>query len=386
MATIGVVSVGMIGHLLPATRAGKELARAGHRVVFWAPGWAQQPIADRGFEARRLPIPIPPGAARWDIEADAGRMRAIAARTAEVTAEVTGHLAEALMAEEVDVVLHDAQAPWGRIAADWLGIPRACSFPLFPHVMDSAVRGKSRHAAPDEELLARLDVSREKIVRTWGHEIGPFPHVINNVADVTLCYSTPRILGGPPPDPRWNFVGPLLDRQEPARRAQAGPPRVYVSLGTMFNRRPEPFRAIIDALAGEWPVLVTTGGMFSAGALDPLPRGVEVVAWADPHEALAGAAVHVTHAGAGSVHEALAAGVPMVCVPQGSDNDSWARRVQDLGAGTVLEELDPAALRAAVRTLAADQAARERTAELAEHLRTYDGSRVLLAAVERLLS
>ena len=41
----------------------------------------------------------------------------------------------------------------------------------------------------------------------------------------------------------------------------------------------------------------------------------------------------VTHAGMSTVATALAAGVPMVCVPQGRDQPLNAQRVADVGAG-----------------------------------------------------
>jgi UDP:flavonoid glycosyltransferase YjiC (YdhE family) len=64
------------------------------------------------------------------------------------------------------------------------------------------------------------------------------------------------------------------------------------------------------------------------------------------------AAVVVTHAGMGTVTRALAAGVPLVCIPMGRDQHDVAARVIYPGAGVRLRSsAKPAAIRAAVERL-----------------------------------
>lgn len=382
MATIGVIAAPLLGHLAPMIRAVDALAEAGHRLVVWAPPFSHGPIAAAGAEARPLPgrLPddvraaIPRDSADWS-------MAGLAAVTAEAAVAMTGDVVEALHGESLDLVIHDAQTPWGRIAADWLGLPRACSFPLFPPGLSRQPRS-GKAPAMDPEVAARLTASREAIVATWGVEIGSAGDVVTNLADMTLCYSTARILGGEPSDRRWRLVGPLLEAGDPPPSADQV---VYVALGTMYNRRPDPFREIIDALAEDWPLLVSTGGGLAADRIGPLPAGTEVVSFVEPQKALARAGVHVTHGGGSSIHEALVAGVPMVCVPQGSDQRPWGARLEALGVGILLEDLAAEPLRAAVQTAATDPQMRARAGELAEHLRGYGGASRLTAAIEELL-
>lgn len=380
MATIGVIAAPLLGHLAPMIRAVDTLAGAGHRLVVWAPPYSHGPIAAAGAEPRTLPGTLP---VRGETPSDTAEWstNGLAAVTAEAAVTMTGDVVAALHGERLDLVVHDAQTPWGRIAAEWLGLPRACSFPLFPPGLNQQAQG-GQAPAPNADFAARLEASREAIVRAWGVEIGGFGDVVTNLADVTLCYSTARILGGEPPGGRWRLVGPLLEAGEPSPGADQV---VYLALGTMFNRRPEPFRAIIDALAGEWPLLVSTGGGPAADRIGPLPAGTEVVPFLEPRKALARAVVHVTHGGGSSIHEALVAGVPMVCIPQGSDQRPWGARLQALGAGILLGDLAAEPLRAAVQTAASDPQMRARAGELAAHLRSYDGASRLTAAIEELL-
>jgi UDP:flavonoid glycosyltransferase YjiC (YdhE family) len=63
----------------------------------------------------------------------------------------------------------------------------------------------------------------------------------------------------------------------------------------------------------------------------------------------------VTHAGMSTIAMALAAGVPMVCVPQGRDQPVNAARVQEVGAGLMVAPDDPPeVLTAAVARVLAD--------------------------------
>ena len=79
-------------------------------------------------------------------------------------------------------------------------------------------------------------------------------------------------------------------------------------------------------------VLVTLGGVLAPESVEA-PANVTVRGYL-PHEAvLPHMAAVVTHAGMSTVATALAAGVPMVCVPQGRDQPLNAARVAEVGAG-----------------------------------------------------
>jgi UDP:flavonoid glycosyltransferase YjiC (YdhE family) len=95
-------------------------------------------------------------------------------------------------------------------------------------------------------------------------------------------------------------------------------------------------------------VLVTTGPTIDPASLRS--EGNTTVVRSAPHALLfPEAAVVVTHAGMGTVTRALAAGVPLVCVPMGRDQLDVAARVVYAGAGVRLRpSAKPAAIRAAV--------------------------------------
>lgn len=128
-------------------------------------------------------------------------------------------------------------------------------------------------------------------------------------------------------------------------------------------------------------VLVTTGPAIDPASLRA--AGNIAVVRSAPHAQLfPGAAVVVTHAGMGTVTRALAAGVPLVCLPMGRDQLDIAARVVYAGAGIRLRpSAKPDAIRAAVEraigepsfrtaaqrigaTITADSAAQRGLAEL----------------------
>ena len=95
--------------------------------------------------------------------------------------------------------------------------------------------------------------------------------------------------------------------------------------------------------------MITTGR-----AVDPVevsaPENVRVLRAAPHAQIIAEAAAVVTHAGHGTVIKALAAGVPIVCIPQGRDQKDNSARVQRLGAGIRLgKRASPTAIAGAVR-------------------------------------
>ena len=366
--------MGLDGHLGPAGRMAAVCTGLGHRVVAWAPERFRAALGAAGAELRPVPAPAP--------DAPLPDVDAVAAGIARVTPQLAEQAAEGLVAERVDLVVHDGMAPWGRVAADWLGLPRICSFAGFPA---PAVASELRTGAPGPRDLETLRRSRDEVVRRWGVELGGFADVLVNAGDVTFAYTTPEVAGFEIADPSWRMVGPLMDGGPAPAADPGGPPLVYVGFGTFFSRRTSLFDAPLRALAGEdVRVLAATGGA-PVDELGPLPANVTAAEWVDSRAVLAGAAVHVTHGGAGSVHESLLAEVPMVCLPQGADHFHWAARIRELGVGEVVEAPDPAAIRGAVRRLLADPGPRRRLAEIAERLRAHPGARIVEQAVEELL-
>lgn len=188
------------------------------------------------------------------------------------------------------------------------------------------------------------------------------------------------------------FAGPCLRPADLAGDwappAGAGPV-VLVSLGTTVNQRPDFFRSCARAFAGTpWHVVMTLGRSMDPADLGPLPPNVEAHRWV-PHPAvLRHAAAFVCQGGTGSLMEAMYEGVPVVVVPQQTDQHAIARQVVALGVGRSIRpgELDPDTLRVAVEAIAADPDARRRAQELGRSVREAGGPVAVADRLTRLLA
>ncbi|MEO6208298.1 MAG: nucleotide disphospho-sugar-binding domain-containing protein, partial [Candidatus Limnocylindrales bacterium] len=161
------------------------------------------------------------------------------------------------------------------------------------------------------------------------------------------------------------YVGPQLDPVAASPAWDSPWPRgddrplVVVGLSTTHQGHDSMLERIVGALA-TLPVraLVTTGG---AALRSTPPANVHVARFVPHGQVLPEAAVVVTHAGLGTVHAALAHGLPLVCLPMGRDQPDNAARVEWHGAGLRLSSKSSSAtIGAAVERVLVDPASRPR--------------------------
>jgi MGT family glycosyltransferase len=149
------------------------------------------------------------------------------------------------------------------------------------------------------------------------------------------------------------YVGPQLDDPDWAAsaewRRQGSEPLVLVATSSVYQDQINLLGRIAEGLR-QLPVraVLTTGR-----AVDPAEiqasANVEVLQTAPHARVLREASVVVTHAGHGTVMKALAAGVPLVCIPMGRDQKDNTVRVLRLGAGIRLNKKStPAQIAAAI--------------------------------------
>jgi len=149
------------------------------------------------------------------------------------------------------------------------------------------------------------------------------------------------------------YVGPILDDPdwvEPWTSPWSGPderPLVLVGFSSTYQNQGPVLRRVVEALSA-LPVraIVTVGQMLDSAEVTSTPN-VAVVGSAPHSLVLADASLVVSHCGHGTTIKALAAGVPMVCIPMGRDQNDTAARVVHHGAGL---RLSPKASVAEIRT------------------------------------
>jgi len=348
------------GNTPAAYNLGGWLSGRGHRVRMM--GWAAMagPAADAGVEFTAYPS-VPPWPADLRHEDGWARIEAALFGTAteqDIITEARAYAADVLV---IDCMLTAGYAAAQRLHRPVVSLVHPLYQP-FVHQWGSSVLGVDVAA-----LLQQSDRVLALQPPGFDHP-GPLPDNTTYVGAIRRPGNTPQ-----------------LDRRLAGRLAEPGNPWVLLSLSTTLHGQADALPWFLDAL-GTMPVrvLLTLGGVLTPESVDA-PANVTVCGHV-PHEAvLPHVAVVVTHAGMSTVATTLAAGIPMVCVPQGRDQPLNAQRVADVGAGLHVAPDAPASelataldtvlsnpsYRTAARDLAAATAALgngRHAADLVEHL------------------
>lgn len=188
--------------------------------------------------------------------------------------------------------------------------------------------------------------------------------------------STVRYVGAVLDDPAWAA-------DQPWTPPPGDGPLVLVAMSSTFQDQADCLQRVIDGLAA-LPVcgIVTTGQAIDPGVLRP-SHNVTVVAAAPHSEVLKHTKVVVTHGGHGTIVRALAAGVPIVALPQGRDQADNAARVTARGAGVTLKSTAASGMiAAAVRMVLDDPSFREAAERLGQAIHADAEPGVLVTELE----
>lgn len=220
---------------------------------------------------------------------------------------------------------------------------------------------------------ARADLGLER-------HAGPFDQI--RQVDLALVMTAPEFdfAGGSSLPANVRYAGPVVDRAAPGAwespwDAGDARPLVVASFSTTYMDQGELASRTVEAL-GELPVrgLLTTGPAIDAADL-PEAENVLVRSFVPHGAVLPEASLVVTHGGLGTVHAALGAGVPLLCLPHGRDQGDNAARVVFHGAGLrISRNAGAARIRAAVSRLLDDPSYRTAAARMADVFASADGA------------
>jgi MGT family glycosyltransferase len=309
-----------------------------------------------------------------------------------------------------DVVVSDCTFAGAMLAAEWRGVPFAAvyhtglSFPgpgippfgsglPIGEVCDDArvaryrrqlerVQGKLRQRRA--RARARLGIAATAPASSFLER--PVSPWLNLVLSSEAC-EAPR---DPLPETTF-FVGPCITSSGthdfPLEQLRADVPKVYASLGTVFNNRPRVFRATLDACAdGRYQLIVSAGQAYARLHAESQPPH-HVVRKSVPQVALLPQVdVVVSHGGNNTVNETLAAGKPLLVMPVGGEQADNAARVVYLGAGlrADLHTVTAHDIRGALDRLLSEAQFQRRAAEIAVALARTDGPGIASQFIERL--
>jgi MGT family glycosyltransferase len=378
------LSLPLHGHVNPSIPLVRELVDRGDAVTYYTAEAFASRIEQTGAKYRPYHNAFLAGITNLP-----ERMDQLAWLLMRTTAEVLDDELTDFRREEPDYVICDASAPWGKCVAELLGVPVVTSVATFAfnrHVMafgvSHGVRPKSlRILLSKVRHMAKAIAVRRNIRRV--HRIsGPgLMELTFGRSDMTIVYTSRQFQPCQGTfDERFQFVGPsIAPRPESVTfpwDQVRHPTIVYVSLGTLFNTDASFYRTCFAALREEdCQVVLSTGSEVRVEDIGPPPLNFVVQPYVPQLEVLRRAAAFVTHGGMNSVSESLGLGVPVVVIPQMSEQEIVGRRAEQLGAGLVLPRTDMAveSLRAAVRRVLSDGSYRHQAAQVGEGFRASGG-------------
>lgn len=300
-------------------------------------------------------------------------------------------LIDDLRADRPDLVLLDSMHGAGMAAAEAVGVPRM----VFAHTTYRRwVSWIGRIIdLPASRRAARLEPVPE--ARFVEDVLGPMDGVL---ALIPASFDDP----GPIPA-ATRYVGPILTRAEaravrrgfdrPAGAQPGGERSVLISFGTTIQRQAEALRPVLRAFAdlgrvstgrGDAPVrgVLTLGGVVRPGLIEA-PSTVEVLDLVPHAPIFPTVDAVVCHGGLSTIMGALAAGRPLVVVPQGRDQDDNATMVEAAGAGIALPvDAGPPAIAAAVRAVLGDPSHRRAAQRFAREIDALGHGRLAIELVE----
>lgn len=196
-----------------------------------------------------------------------------------------------------------------------------------------------------------------------------------------------------PLTPSTFFVGPCFSSKQstkvddfPFDQLSPDKPKIYVSLGTVFNRKPKVFSKIIHAFAdGRYQTIVSAGGAFARLRAQNLPADVLLFERVPQVEILSRVDAVISHGGNNTVNETLAAGKPLLVMPIGGEQGDNASRVVYLGVGlrADIKRASSQEIGTKVSHLIEEPTFRQRAEEIADALALTQGQVTAVKFIKR---
>ena len=389
MATIVFFCIPAHGHTNPTLNVVRELKTRGHRVVYYSYDEFREKIEDAGAEFvscngndAQLHLTKEEGA---KIGADLALSTRVLVDT---TLSLDGPVCRDMERLKPDCIVADSMAVWGKAVAKKLGIPFVCSTTTFAFNKESAKIMPHSLKETFSMILSMGKVNAQvKRLQQAGYPVKSVLDLIGSDESVpTVVYTSPLFQPSAETFPEhFAFVGPSI---RPARSqvVKTGEKLVYISMGTVHNDMLPLYRACVQAVKGTtWQVILSVGDQVDTQMLGALPGNVSVFPSVDQIAVLTAADVFLTHCGMNSANEGLYFGVPLVTLPQTSEQSGVAARAEQLGAGLRLRETTPDAIRAALEKAMDDPSYRENAQKIGASFRAAGGAKAAADCIGRCL-
>ena len=367
------------GHTNPTLGVVRELVSRGHQVWYYSYNMLREKIESAGatfvscddydMEQRLSPK-------------DSARIGKDLAFSTKILVDTTLSLDEMVCADmkrlDPDCIVADSMAIWGKAVAKKLGIPFVCSTTTFAFNQYSAKIMKQSAGDLFRMIMAMPKITKQiRRLQSKGYPVKSILDIIQNDDNThTIVYTSPEFQPCSETfSDKYAFVGPSI-RPAVDRIEKKEQKMVYISMGTVNNDMVPLYKQFLSAFEDtNYQVIMSVGSLVSVSELGTLPDNISVFPSVDQIAVLQKADVFISHCGMNSVSESLYFGVPLLMLPQTSEQAGVAERVSQLGAGIKLTGTDAASVINATEKILADGGYKLHAAEIAAGFRRCSGAK-----------
>ena len=379
------------GHINPYIPVAQSLQRHGHDVAFFAEANIAPQLERAGFvhfvgEAQR---PEPPDANRGAFFAE--KVRDVSWLRAWVEQLLLDSIHEKvpiyqrlLQDHKPDIVVVDPMVYPAVIAAHLAGIPWICVSNSLNPVLNSSIHSDLL------DTVAGMHERRMRIFSQYGLSHVQFRGCDTLSPYLTICFATEEFVGA---KQGVTLVGPSLPSKKrgdetsfPFEKLQSAKKKVYVSFGSQIYHQPLRFNRLIQALDdGVHQLILSVGPLLEHDLLHALPEDAIAVSYTPQLALLKHVDLFVTHGGANSVMEALAAGVPIIIDPICNDQAHQAYFIEKAGVGrkVLLEETSPAEIRSTIEEMLTSSPLHRRIQDIHQSYQVNGAERAAQKIIEK---
>ncbi len=277
-----------------------------------------------------------------------------------------------------DCIVADSMALWGKAVALKLGIPFVSSTTTFAFNQYSARIMKQGFGELIKMLLSMPKTSKQvKRLKDKGYPVNSIIDIIGNDDNThTIVYTSPEFQPCSETfSEKYAFVGPSI-RPATEEIEKKKEKLIYISMGTVNNDMMPFYRSCISALKEtDYQVIMSVGNLVSVEDFGEIPENISVYSHIDQIAVLEKADIFVSHCGMNSVSESLYFGVPIVMLPQTSEQRGVAERVRQLGAGIKVEKKKGTAVLSAIKEIWDNENYKKNAVKIAEDFRKCTGAK-----------
>jgi len=381
------------GHIHSTLPLVTELVRRGEQVVYYASEEFQTAIEDTGAIFRSYGQDFPSHLTNAELDT------AMTVHGLLQTSQwVLDNLLQEVRAINPDYIAYEAFCPWGRYVGLVLQVPTVSIVSGLLMNTRIVVSVPSATLEAVHPLVTKYKYTARS--RALAHTLSKKycfkkPHIVeilSNKGMLNIVYTSKLFqpLANSFDHKRFKFVGPpILPRPKTASfpfEVLEKKPLIYISLGTIFNKRETFYRMCFEAFADkDWQVVMAVGQSMSQELLETAPANFIVRKFVPQLEILQRTSVFITHGGMNSVSEALYYDVPLVVVPQSAADHPWiAKRIVELSVGKMLppQKVTARNLCRVVEEVLSNPAYAQAVAKVGESLRAAGGCRTAVDEIQ----